>query len=335
MIDASRSMTSAGATPLSVPSSRYAMIIVPASIVSVAPRTNTCPVSRIGASFVHVVSVVMSPLVYTPVMLSGVRAFSSSQDRPTSQFSEAEKAPLTACAERTRVEEGRLTRGLRLHHEERIGVDRPKYGWARRLRVKLSATSATSADDVVAREEEEIESRGAGRIDIREGLRLHLSRALVPIHCSASVHDIHDDTVCEDASSALSQAENRRRVVVCAHGADHDRNVRNVDGSAEELHTVVQVVGHFDVVHLRAGSDTREGDPVDLVVLTDDATAVPHANVRQNTRVVLTAEPTIGRAVHTLDSIDGRTVGSRDRCAPTDDETTPEAPLRKILLRHS
>eukprot|EP00968_Pinguiococcus_pyrenoidosus_P022277 scaffold3109_cov311-Pinguiococcus_pyrenoidosus.AAC.1 len=85
--------------------------MVPGSIVSVALLlTKTCPISRIGASFVHVVSVVMSPLVYTPVMLSGVRAFSSSQDRPTSQFSEAEKAPLTACAERTRVEEGARTR---------------------------------------------------------------------------------------------------------------------------------------------------------------------------------------------------------------------------------
>eukprot|EP00975_Prorocentrum_lima_P002458 540566-Prorocentrum_lima.AAC.1 len=61
--------------------------------------------------------------------------------------------------------------------------------------------------------------------------------------------------------------------------AEEHGDVLRVDRSAEELHTVIQVVGHFDVVHRGPRAHAGEGDAVDLVVLADDFTTVPHADV--------------------------------------------------------
>mmetsp|Transcript_15402 Transcript_15402/g.58603 ORF Transcript_15402/g.58603 Transcript_15402/m.58603 type:complete len:240 (+) Transcript_15402:259-978(+) len=95
MISAPRSITSAGAVLVSVPSSLYPRMVAPASMVRTAPLlTNTWQVSRDASSALQVASEMMLPHRTWPPTLSGSSWLSSSQDRLDNHRSESLKAPL-------------------------------------------------------------------------------------------------------------------------------------------------------------------------------------------------------------------------------------------------
>ena len=115
--------------------------------------------------------------------------------------------------------------------------------------------------------------------------------------------------------------------------AEEHRHILGVDGTAEELDAVVQVVRDLDVVNGGTGANAGKGDAVDFVVLTNDRTTMVNADVRQDTRVVLGRTTTVRLTNDTFDAVcfgDGNSraaIRSGDGSLAENDEATPKATL--------
>ena len=113
--------------------------------------------------------------------------------------------------------------------------------------------------------------------------------------------------------------------------AEEHRHILGVDGTAEELDAVVQVVRDLDVVDGGTGANAGKGDAVDFVVLTNDRTTMVNADVRQDTRVVLGRTTTVRLTNDTFDAVcfgDGNSraaIRSGDGSLAENDEATPKA----------
>ena len=60
-----------------------------------------------------------------------------------------------------------------------------------------------------------------------------------------------------------------------------------IDGTAKELHAIIQVVVNLNVVHRGAGTDTLEGDAIELVFRVDIGAGITHDHVGQDAGVVI------------------------------------------------
>eukprot|EP00968_Pinguiococcus_pyrenoidosus_P026439 scaffold7090_cov452-Pinguiococcus_pyrenoidosus.AAC.1 len=103
--------------------------------------------------------------------------------------------------------------------------------------------------------------------------RAKLSRTVWPVHFGSVVGVVAEDHVGELDASGVALV----RIDGVVSDEQH-RQVLHIDGAAEELHAVVEVEGHFDVIHSCSSAYTSEGDAVDLVVGADHGSAVPDAH---------------------------------------------------------
>ena len=110
--------------------------------------------------------------------------------------------------------------------------------------------------------------------------------------------------------------------------------VLRVHGAAEELHAVVLVEVHLDVVHLRTVADALEGDSVQLVVRAELGAGELDADVVQDAAAVGGVVATVGAGVSLSLAF---AAGDVQRGVAVDDETPPvtAGPLAlDLIARH-
>jgi len=157
---------------------------------------------------------------------------------------------------------------------------------------------------------------------VHEGRRVHLRERARRRSVRLRVH--LDAVVAAGANHDVGKLDLALVALVSVDGVVADkegRDVLEVDGPAEHLEAVVEVEGDFAVFDSRARTNAGEGDAVDFVVLTDDAAAVPDANVLKRARALCRVSTTISLSRDTFDSLRA----SVSRCVAHDDETTPKA----------
>ena len=168
--------------------------------------------------------------------------------------------------------------------------------------VEFQAGAAPQANGPFAR------IAGQGHVgDARQGARFGGLVPLPVVGLDAVVTGVVrlvDDQVLEAALPAVGPVQ----AVV---GVAGEHQMLGADRAAEELHAVVQIVMHLDVIHFRAGTHALEGDAVQLVLRIDIGAGVLDHDVVQPAAGVVAVGPAeqAGIGLALLGALGGAAIG--------------------------